>query len=68
MAREDLERYDALAARLDRLAESGGNSSPEADAIRDEMDAPWHAMTEAERDWCREHAGDPLPPPDEHPV
>lgn len=68
MAREDLERYDALWTALDRLWNEGKGETPDADALRDEMDGPWRGMTEAERDWIRKHAGDPLPPPDEHPV
>lgn len=31
------------------LARDGKNDSPEADAIRDAMDAPWRAVTETER-------------------
>lgn len=44
-----LEAYTANIARLDALADQGLNDSPEADAIRDEMDGQWAEMTEAER-------------------
>jgi hypothetical protein len=50
MSREDLDRYDELAARLDRLAEAGKGSGPEADALRDDMDGPWERMTDDDRE------------------
>lgn len=61
MSREDLEAYVALSIKLGRLWDEGKGETPEADAVRDESDAPWFAMTEAERDWIREHAGEPVP-------
>lgn len=50
MSREDLDRYDELGAKLDRLSEAGKGSGPEAEAIRDEMDGPWCRMTDDERE------------------
>lgn len=49
MSREDLDLYDALGEKLDRLIDAGEGSSSEADAIRDEMDGPWDRMSDEER-------------------
>lgn len=71
MAREDLERYNALSIRLQRLWDEGRGETPEADAIREESDGPWYAMTDAERDEASRYSGDldaGEPGPDEHPV
>ena len=37
-----------------RLAKEGKFDSPEADAIRDEMDAPWTMLTETEKHTARD--------------
>lgn len=39
-----------LPAKLDNLMRAGKSESDEADKIRDEMDAPWYAMTPEERE------------------
>lgn len=36
------------------LARQGKFESPEADAVRDAMDAPWELLTESERERARE--------------
>ena len=36
------------------LAKEGKFDSPEADAVRDAMDAPWEKLTETERQRARE--------------
>ena len=41
--------YQALEGSLVALIDAGRDDSPEADAIRDTMDAPWLAMSQAER-------------------
>jgi hypothetical protein len=41
--------YSRLLLRLHDLIAKGQGDNPEADAIRDEMDAPWNALTEAEQ-------------------
>lgn len=43
------QQYMALAAELDALIISGTDDSPEGDALRDQMDVPWYAMTGEER-------------------
>src|ERR1700677_1576950 len=35
--------------RLHRLAETGNDESPEADAIRDNLERPWHELSEIEK-------------------
>jgi hypothetical protein len=42
--------YGRLLLRLHDLIAKGQGDDPEADAVRDQMDAPWYAMTEAEQD------------------
>jgi hypothetical protein len=42
--------YGRLLLRLHDLIARGQGDAPEADAVRDRMDAPWHAMTEAAQD------------------
>jgi hypothetical protein len=42
--------YGRLLLRLHDLIAKGKGDDPEADAVRDDMDAPWHAMTEAEQE------------------
>lgn len=41
--------YARFLRELHRLLAAGEGDSDEADNVRDEMDAPWYAMTEAER-------------------
>ncbi len=41
--------YVSLLRRLHRLFTDGNGDSAEADALRNEMDAPWHELTEEER-------------------
>lgn len=48
--------YVRLLVRLDDLMQQGKGDDPEADAIRDQMDEPWYAMTEKEREFAREMA------------
>lgn len=46
------EEYVALHRQLVGLIAEGkddGDVTPETDALRDRMDAPWYAMTEEER-------------------
>lgn len=40
--------YAKLLLQLDSLLSVGKGDTPEADAIRDEMDEPWYAMSEQE--------------------
>src|SRR5262245_58857824 len=42
--------YGRLLLRLHDLIIQGRGDEPEADAVRDQMDAPWHALTEAEQE------------------
>ena len=42
--------YGRLLLRLHDLIAKGQGDSPEADAVRDRMDGPWHALTEAEQE------------------
>jgi hypothetical protein len=42
-------KYAALHERLLALIAEGLGDSDEADALRDEMDAPWNNMSDAER-------------------
>jgi hypothetical protein len=42
--------YGQLLLRLHDLIAKGQGDEPEADAVRDEMDGPWHALTEAEQE------------------
>ena len=42
--------YEAALVRLQDLQAAGGNESAEADAVRDEMDGPWAAMSPAEQE------------------
>jgi hypothetical protein len=43
---------------LHLLAIEGRDESPEADAIRDATDAPWVALSEAEREQLRQFSED----------
>lgn len=43
-------RYDSLMRQLLELINQEFGDGPEADAIRDQMDAPWSQMTDDERD------------------
>ena len=42
--------YARLLLRLHELIAKGKGDDLEADAVRDQMDAPWHALTEAQQD------------------
>ena len=42
-----------LLRELHRLTLAGQEESPEADAVRDLMDDPWHQMTDVEQDLLR---------------
>jgi hypothetical protein len=42
--------YGRLLLRLHELIAKGQGDNAEADAVRDEMEAPWYAMTEAEQE------------------
>jgi hypothetical protein len=42
-------KYGRLLLRLHDLIAKGQGDDSEADAVRDDMDSPWHAMTEAEQ-------------------
>jgi hypothetical protein len=42
--------YARLLLRLHDLIAKGQGDDPEADTVRDGMDAPWYAMTEAEQE------------------
>jgi hypothetical protein len=42
--------YARLLLRLHDLIAKGQGDEPEADAVREQMDAPWYAMTEAEQE------------------
>jgi hypothetical protein len=42
--------YGRLLLRLHDLIPRGRGDEPEADAVRDRMDAPWHALPEAEQE------------------
>ena len=44
----NLLRYLELAVELHVLVAEGRNDTPEADAIRDQMEAPWQAMSQEE--------------------
>lgn len=44
------EEYARLLGKLHELITQGEGDSAEADAIRDEMDGPWYALTEQERE------------------
>jgi hypothetical protein len=48
-ARDAEALFESLLRRLHALIAAGAGDSPEADALRDEMDAPWHAMGESGR-------------------
>lgn len=45
--------YAALTAVLDELIYAGKGDGPEAERIRDNMDAPWFAMTAEEQELFR---------------
>lgn len=47
------EQFVLLLRQLHTLFVAGQNDGDEADAIREQMEAPWYAMTEAERDEIR---------------
>jgi hypothetical protein len=42
--------YGRLLLRVHDLIANGQADDPEADAVRDQMDAPWYAMTETEQE------------------
>jgi hypothetical protein len=42
--------YARLLLSLHDLISAGRGDDPEADAVRDQMDSPWYAMTEAEQE------------------
>src|SRR6266571_851823 len=42
--------YSRLLLRLHDLIAKGKADDQEADAVRDQMDAPWHALTEAQQE------------------
>ena len=44
-----IEKYEAGLRALDAFDRAGKNESEDADRIRDEMEAPWLAMTPDER-------------------
>jgi len=46
---KNLQNFIVLADELDNAIETFGNDSEEADAVRDKMDAPWWALTDAEQ-------------------
>lgn len=43
------DQYLSLLRKLDAMIAQGTDDSPEGDALRDQMDEPWCALTEAER-------------------
>jgi tetratricopeptide (TPR) repeat protein len=43
------QQFAELLRKLHRVMSEGGGDSPEADAIRDEMDGPWYALSEEEQ-------------------
>lgn len=45
--------YLDLMLRVDALINQGLDESPAGTALRDQMDQPWYAMTEEERDQIR---------------
>lgn len=47
------EVYLSLTSSLERLIENGLGDGEEAEEIRDQMDGPWFAMTEEERESFR---------------
>ena len=42
--------YSRLLLRLHDQIAKGQGDDPEADAVRDQMDAPWYALTDAEQE------------------
>lgn len=58
MPREDLERFKALTLRLHQFDREGKGETPEADALREESEGPWRAMTQAEREEAAKYSGD----------
>lgn len=52
-------RYLTLLARLKALTALGREDTPEADALADEMDNTWHAMTADEQGRVRALALEP---------
>lgn len=64
-----------LLLELHRLFVEHRDESPEADALREAMDAPWYAMTEDEQQRIRQLSAElydigdrtPAPPPDAEP-
>src|ERR1700732_1553659 len=42
--------YSRLLLRLHDLIAKGMGDSPEADAVRDQMDGPWRSLTEAQQE------------------
>lgn len=47
--RAEVQIYEQLVVRLHRELRQGGGDTPAADALRDEMDAPWGQLSSAER-------------------
>lgn len=53
-ARDPERLLEPLLRRLHALIAAGAGNSGEADALRDEMEAPWHALTDGGRARTRE--------------
>lgn len=63
MSRDHVERFVAICRKLHEHHAAGTIDSPEAEALCDESDPIWYAMTDAEREECCRWSGD-NPPPD----
>jgi Spy/CpxP family protein refolding chaperone len=44
------EKYEQLLRELHTIIRAGGIGSPAADAVRDQMDEPWDAMSDEEHE------------------
>lgn len=55
---DHLERFKAITLRLHQLDRDGKGESEEADALREESDGPWYAMTQEEREEASKYSGD----------
>lgn len=53
MSETNKEKYMRLTRELDAVAEREGNESEAAEAVREQMEEPWYAMTEDEQNECR---------------
>ena len=53
---DPLAQYLCLLLQLDDVVAKHGNDSEEANAVRDQMDAPWYKMSSAEGDLANEIA------------